>query len=310
MECAAHRYRIEGKVNIPENRRNEFNDAVFDIFKACGIRKLETLTIDGNEAIVVSMPKADQDGIVSFDYSIFDKLKREISTYDMNTCELHLAECGYSEFGLAMNLIMTMQEAYTEGHCYLMKDDKVCSVDGYATLVEQITGYRLSFHNRENIWDTGKHIELYKIFARDDEDEFIEFWSDQELKLSEEMKTAIQSWKDRYCTICNKEIDKLNMEKGLWGIIQDLDQVWHCRYLDKEFVDEFLQHKEDYCYKKAVLLYREILETDTDYFPELTRGQSTKWMIRNYKSSKERLQFVAYQSLLVNHQHRKEILGF
>ena len=55
----------------------------------CGIRKTAEMEAAGKKAIVVSPVYPDENGIVSFDYSIFEKKKRKISTYDMNTCELH-----------------------------------------------------------------------------------------------------------------------------------------------------------------------------------------------------------------------------
>lgn len=102
---------------------------------------------------MVREPEADKDGMVAFDYSIFEKQKRQVSFYDMNTCELHVTERGYREFGLVINLIMTMQEVYSTEHCYLMNKDQVCDVYWYAVLIERTIGLKLAFPNREKIWD-------------------------------------------------------------------------------------------------------------------------------------------------------------
>lgn len=85
-----NRYWIEGKVNIPEERREEFNENVRKLFRLCGIRKLEEIEIAGKLCTVVHEPEPDGQGIISFDYSVFERQKRKISTYDMNTCELHV----------------------------------------------------------------------------------------------------------------------------------------------------------------------------------------------------------------------------
>ena len=145
-------YCIEGKVSIPEGRRAEFNENVRKLFRLCGIRKLEEVEIAGRICTVVHEPEPDDRGIISFDYSIFERRKRKISTYDMNTCELHAEDCGYEEFGLVMDLIMTMQEAYSTEHCCLMRQDQISGVYGYALMIERTADIKLTFPNREKIW--------------------------------------------------------------------------------------------------------------------------------------------------------------
>lgn len=74
MECVNENiHRIEGKVNIPEYKREEFNRNVFKILKMCGIRKIVEMEISGQNVTVVCMPEADENGTVSFDYSIFEQ---------------------------------------------------------------------------------------------------------------------------------------------------------------------------------------------------------------------------------------------
>ncbi|MDO5785617.1 MAG: flavodoxin [Eubacteriales bacterium] len=52
----------------------------------------------------------DENGMVEFDYSIFEKKSRICSTYDTKSCTLETREQGYSEFGVTMNLIMALIE--------------------------------------------------------------------------------------------------------------------------------------------------------------------------------------------------------
>lgn len=148
-----HIYHLEGRVSIPAERKAEFNENVLNILRVCGIRKRMEMEIAGKYVTVVREPEEDKDGMVAFDYSIFEKQKRQVSFYDMNTCELHVTERGYCEFGLVINLIMTMQEAYSTEHCYLMNKDQVCDVYWYAVLIERTIGLKLAFPNREKIWD-------------------------------------------------------------------------------------------------------------------------------------------------------------
>ena len=81
-------YKIAGNVMIPEEKREEFNRYILRILDKGGIRKTEEMRLGGRTVTVISRPVPDSQGIVSFDYSIFEKRKRETGTYNINTCQL------------------------------------------------------------------------------------------------------------------------------------------------------------------------------------------------------------------------------
>ena len=132
-----HLYWLEGSVSVPENRREELNENVLKLLKQCGIRKLKEIQMDGKKITVVHEPKPNDKGIVSFDYSVFEKKKREISYYDMTTCELHTTDRGYGEFGVAMNLVMTMSqlEGYAQPERLCVADDKPGAQGGFVRIL-------------------------------------------------------------------------------------------------------------------------------------------------------------------------------
>lgn len=481
-----NRYWIEGKVNIPEERREEFNENVRKLFRLCGIRKLEEIEIAGKLCTVVHEPEPDEQGIISFDYSVFERQKRKISTYDMNTCELHVEDQGYREFCLAMNLIMTMQEAYSAEQCYLMEEDQVSKVYGYALMIERTAGIMLTFPNREKIWNmllffksNGKYedidsesirdkfpfgygkIELeqyagcllcsfkspykpeelfcgekseikdasmtqrvyyvyellcglmeregeervreflkdllerklpereciarreddfgsiamaslydlppcivtayawalqkefwevwfsleitgyedietgekeeaqkeavketdekesekkkrifYEMILRDNEDEFLEFWDTQDLYLSDGMKRNLEKWKGFYAEIDEAEVRGMNGEAYLAKILREMEDLWGCRYADREMVREFREHCAELPYQKGLLTFRKIIDQETEYFPELTRRQAKEWILRRACSREDRTRISGYASLLGNRTKRLELLGF
>ena len=473
-------YWLEGKVSIPEEIRTEFNENVLKILRLCGIRKLKEIKVAGKAITVVREPKPDSKNIVQFDYSIFEKQKRELAFYDMNTCELNVTDRGYMEFGLAMNLVMTMLEAYSTEHCYLMKGNQVCDVFGCALLIEQMTGVRPSFVNRakiwdmlvylrsseryseithDNLWDTfpygygevdleqllacwvssyaaaekpkdyirlqkseikdaktmsrvyytyelfqelikcwgnskvkdnlknllvldiaererlaqkenafgdiaevslyelpasivtaygwaaqeefwkvwfslgitgykeiygktdkdekkvkekGEQRErlFYKAIQRNNEDEFLEFEEYQELCLSNEMKMNLEEWKQIYETIDGVRVDDVPMETYVADVLLELQKIWGCRYMDEKVIKEFLVQSEDIRFKKALLVFREIMDRTLEYFPELTVGQVKEWVIKKYHSSNDRMKLNGYISLLTNRVRRLNLLGF
>ena len=477
------RYKLVGTVNVPEEKKDELNTYVLQVLKKCGIRKTEEICLEGKKFTVITMPKVDENGIVSFDYSIFERKKRDISTYNLHTCELVTEDRGYMEYGLAMNLILTLIEVYSTGHCYLADDNKPCStVSAYARILKDMMGVELRFLNRSNMWDlllffkkkvneniTSRDIlynhtlehapfvdhqvitilamtyeNLYKtecftepftvdkknlpnriettfakyiytvfkklleqnkdkelhaylkelldadyatrdqmadasdelskefsdiavfslcvlpayivtIYAtareedfwdvwdslditgysdillgekdkidckgasgipffeaiqRNNQDEFIDCWEEEEMLFSDEMKERLSDWQEQYKQISDSDIAGLDMEKMLADIVNDMTEVWEWRLVDKEFVNEFLEHAEETNYQKAVVLLRNIMEQLISMFPELTREQALEWMIKPHIRTVDKIAMSACQSLLINHKQRKELFGF
>ncbi len=469
-------YKLAGTVRVSDDKKDEFNRYILKILDVCGIRKTENIKLGGQVITVVRRPAPDEQGIVSFDYSIFEKRKRETAAYNMNTCELVVSDRGYEEFGVVMNIIMVMQEAYSEEHCYFMYDDKPGRVEPYALMIRGILGIRLSFSHRAKMWDmllflknkekyqnvteemimdaypfefcdfileqflaiwtldsekieapkepfTGekseikeasegklkyfvyrimvelieqegeeylenflrklldadlerrqelakdsrygviaevslyvlpsvivhgyavsirqnfwdvwkrlgikgyseivtkqrnagetkkeedeRYIPFYRVIQRDNEDEFIEFRKNGNLRFSDNMKKCLADWKKHFGETDLEE--DFDMEILLAQIAIELEQIWGCRLTDKEFITEFMNHREDNNYRRAILFYREIMDKDTYYFPELTRGQANQWVIRNNRRKFDFTAMSAFQALLINHEYRYEILGF
>ena len=153
-----------------------------------------------------------------------------------------------------------------------------------------------------------RQIMFYKVIQRESEDEFIEFWDETDLDFSEEMKESLLDWRERFEVL--EVPEHFNTEQFLAEIVIDLDQDWGCRLVDKAFITEFMEYKDDHAHRKALCLYRELMDEDTAYFPELTHKQAICWVI---KANRDKFDFVAlsaFQSLLINHRHRFEVLGF
>lgn len=111
---------------------------------------------------------------------------------------------------------------------------------------------------------------FYKVIRRGSEDEFLEFWDNRQLFLSDSMKTDLEEWKHEFMTV--DEADDICTEEYLADILWDLGNVWNCRYADEELIKEFIGHKDDIRFKKALLVFRKQLDFYLEYFPELTAG--------------------------------------
>ena len=140
--------------------------------------------------------------------------------------------------------------------------------------------------------------------------EFMRYKGDKELMLSDNMQNSIERWKRAYGQVTEKEIKKLEMEKALKKLLEDFFYVWNFRVLDTAFVREFLKHKNDDRYKRAMIVLIELMDKETKYFPELTKREANIWLIREIRDADEMIEINAYLGMLRNHLRRKEILGF
>lgn len=114
-------YTLEGRFEIAnENMKQEMNELIIQILYKTGIRKTTTVMINGREFDAVEQTYPDENGIIYFDYSVFEKRIRRGNYYNCHTCELVTEDRGENEFGLVMNMIMIILESYSDSPCYLM----------------------------------------------------------------------------------------------------------------------------------------------------------------------------------------------
>lgn len=320
-----HEYWIKGSVNIPEEQKEEFNKNVLTLLRLCGIRKLKEIELAGRIVTVVCEPKADAHGIVRFDYSIFEGQKRQVSMYHMDTCELSVIDRGYGEFGLVMNLVMTMQEAYSIEECYLMRKNEVCNVCDYALLIQRIIGVKLFFSGPERRYRKEEHFIcqephknqqlrkeplFYQVILRKNEDEFLEFWDDCELYLSDVMKKNLEEWKLEFEGIEEAEAAAVDTELCLMEILLEMQKIWKCRLVDEKLVREFIGHSKELPFQKGLLVWRKIMDENIEYFPELTARQVREWVTKPCCREEDRIRISGYASLLTNLMRRARLFGF
>ena len=157
-------YKIVGDITIPEEKKAELNDCVLKVLDRCGLRKIKKTKIGNSQIEVSCRVKPDTKGKVTFDYSIFEKKHRKPSYYNTNTCELFTNECGFSEFGLAMMMVLTLIESYSITPCYMVRAGEITNVASCAEVIEDLIGVRLRFPHRADIWET-------YLFCRDNRDQ-------------------------------------------------------------------------------------------------------------------------------------------
>lgn len=297
-------YWVKGELSIPKERREQMNRIVLELLDKCGIRKTETIELAGSNAKVVRKPSPDKDGIVAFDYSIFERLERKTATYDTNTCCLTAPDRGYAEFGLVMNMIMVLQILHSETVCRFMDDDAGCRIEPYLHVIFSVITFQEDGPKKR---DPDSPYLLYKRFLRDNEDEFLEFWDNDDIILSPQLTGWIDKWKEDFK---NGEPGPEISEQLLSKTIREICEYWGHRLVDKGFIMDFLRMRNDPDHRKAFRLIREFMDKDLALFPELTPKQAMEWMVRDNRDSKEEILLFALLSLLANHKKRREIFGF
>lgn len=458
-------YTLAGTVHIPEESKDEFNKKVLTTLHRCGIRKTETISVNDIDITVVAPLKANREGIIEFDYSIFEKQKRGISSFNTLTGELKIADRGYGEYGLPINMIMALQQAYSDTPCFLMKEGKPCSVDFYAKLLAAVLKEETHFNNGNDIWENmlffhkspeydditsfnawhmspykshskillavsldNKKIELtkngaqmtkndiamakygpqleylyrtllkccdaqdfeawfrelldeplsvrketakqeddkgiiaelslyiysqamamqyalaknenfwtvwerlgingyndiiqedalsdeyektpypfYLAIQKKSEDEFLDLWDGNNLKLSDKLEKQVLQWRQDFDRI--SPAPNFDFEKELTDAIMEMENDWNCRVVDKSFVIDFLEHKGDTNYQRLLMVLRQYLDKDESFFPELTKQQAKKWVIRHYRNNYDSKLMSCYTSLMANIEQRKRIFS-
>lgn len=92
-------YTLEGRFEIAnENMKQEMNELIIQILYKTGIRKTTTVMINGREFDAVEQTYPDENGIIYFDYSVFEKRIRRGNYYNCHTCELVTEDRGENEF--------------------------------------------------------------------------------------------------------------------------------------------------------------------------------------------------------------------
>ena len=150
-----NKYWLEGTFTLTDSgKMQEMNELILDILKKTGIGRLTTKKVNGKKIPVFKQAAPDKNGIVKFDFSMFEKIKRKGNYYNTNTGELVTPDRGNDHFGLMMNMIMTVLEAYSETPCYYMFNDCLANVKPMATIIEEITGKVLNLSRRARAFDT------------------------------------------------------------------------------------------------------------------------------------------------------------
>ncbi len=147
-------YKLLGTVKIPEDIKDELNKYVQELLYKGGIRKTCEVVLGGKTFTVIKPAVPDENGIVQFDYSIFERKLRQAGSYDTNTYTLTVGDRGYNEYGLVMNLIMFLLEIYSEEMCLLMDEDvPLAHPGGYLRLLNGLLGVEFFNDKRYRMWD-------------------------------------------------------------------------------------------------------------------------------------------------------------
>lgn len=149
-------------------------------------------------------------------------------------------------------------------------------------------------------------IPFYKAIEREDEDEFLACLQGDNLHLSEKLSDEIKGWQEDYQHLT--PLADFNMEEFLANVLQDMYFIWHCPFVSKEVIDEFLAHAEDVSYQKLLMVLRKFIDRGLEMFPELPRCQAVK-LVKKARDEKEITHIHSFMSLMENKFQRQRLFG-
>ena len=122
------------------------------------------------------------------------------------------------------------------------------------------------------------------------------------------MKNAIKNWTEQYKkTDVPKDYD---MESKMTNILTELKNSWNIKYVDEEFIIDFLSNAHDLNYQKGLLFLAKAVHKYINLFPELTRGQAMEWIIKGSRSNFDYIEMKSLLRVLSNKKVRTTIFGF
>jgi hypothetical protein len=148
---------------------------------------------------------------------------------------------------------------------------------------------------------------FYQAIQRNDDDEALGEFGDRKLALSDEMNEEIAKWREKV----RKELpDGLNSLDELKSIVEEIRNVWDARRMDAALFTELKGKPDSEGTKKALLLLKTMLDEGLWLFPELTKGQAKKWVLKRCRNEFDKQKLNALLGLLANKEKRMELLGF
>lgn len=301
--------RLEGEFTLKDlDKRLEMNELILQTLRKTGVGRLTSVEVAGEEIPVFAKAEIDENGIIKFDYSILENIKREGNYYDTNTCELSVADIGFNHFENTICMIMTVLAGYSETECTIMENNKPFKHIGIvALMVEATTGVRIEKISK---YEPDKHI-LKNIFKLDSEDKFIGIWESEDIILSEKTKRNIEKYKKIYMEIRDEDVVGYETVNELVKRLSELRTIWNIdKYIDKDLLEEIIDNENNVCFKKAVMVLGKLIDEEVELFAELSETQIRKWILKRADKSEYASIYWQYLDLLSNKPRRREIFGY
>ena len=148
-------------------------------------------------------------------------------------------------------------------------------------------------------------------FGVEDDVARIEFWSYSDAKDAERVSQWINEWRDMYSKITEQDVEDLNMEDSMIRVLRELYGKWDSCYMLKRMVEEFCRHGGDATYKRAILVYEELIDEAFEWTVQPDGMVLISEFGERFIKRKEKdVMLQSFGMMLSNEALRKEVLGF
>ena len=271
------KYFLAGTPVIPDDMKPTITKKILTLLDKGGIRNSQRIKVGDNDYTVAALARPDKNGIISFNYSIFEKEERGVSTFDTNTFELTFRNCAEDEFGLIIIAIQVLLEVYSSVPCFLCNDKRPMYIGKFVALLEFLLDEKIETRNGTNAWD------MYEFFHKSEVYEDIDFFEAYEKCFnlgSKQMYLAFSLCKDT--VTLTDDVAKMSFSDVLKG--EHFDKIEYLYRLfikhssdpgfeqwlsgilsfDAENMEKAIQPDEDYCHMAEIsshLYTQEIIKT-------------------------------------------------
>lgn len=324
----------EDGAEIPEDKREEFEQRVEKLFQAGGMMEMENIQLSGRRVAVIKKAAMHEYGM-DFYYNYFDDDIWENAGFNKERCQIYSEKVGGYNFLGVILAAYTLEALYLDYPAIATVDRELVAPQKYADWIYYL------FHDDSLFYKTYRYIlfsaEPYSTekFLKVSHDDMILYWEEGgDIKFSDDLKNWFKELKKRFDQIMAEDaIDN----KGLVWILDTMDYA-HRNYVHiyaiADFFEETLGHLDDHRYHALWKMYEEMLhdpelkEAGSVIFspddPEdedggvhfskngLIRPLKGSWsfMKRDEKNNKARVTFERYMALVANKELRKKVFGF
>ncbi len=143
----------EGSMEIPEDKRDEFNQNVLKLLHYGGMMTFSTVYLYGQKIPVIAPIPLDTKEAVHFHYNYFEDDAWETATFYTDRSALNTAKIGNSEFNAVVMAVYYLYDMYNDNMGYVNMNGGLDDMIPYFGWINYLTGLKYTMEKDYHLWD-------------------------------------------------------------------------------------------------------------------------------------------------------------